>query len=197
MKTRIHLSMTAQGMDSLHLVQWGLTLITVGCLTLAGCIWWYGQGLEQENHQVELKANELRARDQQLTMKAATQGIDLSHARLQALPKEVRFAKQVRQQLGFSWTQFLNDLESAVPPSVSMESVKVKFTNGSLILSGSAKTLDAINQLVDGLESHSSFHHVVLSQHAFKQKKKQDRKRFVVFTMTVTYESQDSPSMKS
>ncbi len=187
MNRRTHLSLTAQGMDSLHLVQWGLTLVSVGCFTLAGCIWWYAQGLVQENWEVEKQANQLRERDQQLTMNAASQGIDLSYARLQALPKEVLFAKQVRQQLGFSWTQFLNDLESAVPAKVSMDSVKVNFVNGSLVLNGSAKTLDDINQLVDGLEAHPSFKHVVLSQHAYKQKKKRDKKRFIVFILTVEY----------
>ena len=196
MKSRIRVSLAAPGMDGLLLTQWGLTLLTVGCLCITGVIWWFSQALEQQSVQFQEQAHELKASNQQLIMKASTQGIDLSETRIQALPKEIKFAKQIRKQLGFSWTQFLNDLESTVPPNIAMETVKVNFKEASIALNGSAKSLDDINQLVDRIEAHPSFHNTVLSQHAHKRKKKSSTKKLVLFTLSVLYEFIPPASVK-
>ena len=197
MKLRTHLSLTAPGIDSLLLTQWALTLLTVGTLIISGCIWWVSQAIDEESASFIQLNNELRMHNQELIMNASSRGIDLSNARIEALPKEVKFAKQVRKQLGFSWTQFLNDLESTVPSTISMDSVKVNFKEASIALSGSAKTLSDINGLVDQLESHTAFHHVVLSQHAHKRKKKTKKNPFVLFTLTVLYEPKQATAVKS
>ncbi|GJL61454.1 MAG: hypothetical protein NPIRA04_01080 [Nitrospirales bacterium] len=193
MKPRTHLSLTAPGMDRLFLAQWGLIVLMVGGLIIAGGIWWVSQEIDRERSQFLDKTHELQLLNRQMITNASSHGIDLSQERIQALPKEIRFANQIRAQLGFSWTQFLNDLESTVPDTISMESVKVNFKETTITLSGSAKTLKDINGLVDQLETHPSFHHVVLSQHAQKQNKKHDKTTFVLFTLTVLYKSGQEP----
>ncbi|WP_447971410.1 PilN domain-containing protein [Nitrospira sp. M1] len=192
-KSRTHLSLAAPGMDSLLLVQWGLIVLMGSGLLIAGGIWWLSQEIDHERSLFVDKTNELRLLNQQMIKNASSHGIDLSVERIESLPKEISFANQIRKQLGFSWTQFLNDLESTVPDTISMESVKVNFKETNIALSGSAKTLKDINGLVDQLETHPSFHDVVLSQHANKQSKKQGKAAFVLFTLTVLYESVQDP----
>ncbi|GJL64682.1 MAG: hypothetical protein NPIRA04_33360 [Nitrospirales bacterium] len=197
MKPRTHLSLAAPGMDGLLLAQRGLIVLTIACAIIAGGIWWISQEIDRERSEFIQKTNELRLMNQQMISNASSRGIDLSDERIQALPQEIVFAKQIRKQLGFSWTQFLNDLESTVPDTIAMESVKVNFKEASIALSGSAKTLTDINGLVDQLEAHPSFHHVVLSQTAQKQSKKQHNASFVMFTLTVLYESSQVSTFKS
>ncbi len=197
MTSRIRVSLSAPGIDGLLLAQWGLTLLTVGCITISACIWWFSQTLVQESQKFEQQIQALQSSNQQMIINASAQGIDLSDQRILALPKEVSFAHQLRKQLGFSWTQFLNDLESSVTSNIAMDSVNVNFKEASIALNGSAKTLADINQFVDSLETHSSFHHVVLSQHALKRKKKSDANPFVLFTLTVLYEANQLASLKS
>jgi len=197
MKPSTHLSFAAPGMEGLLLAQRGLIALTIASLCIAGGIWWISQEIDRERFEFVQKTNELRLLNQQTIRNASLRGIDLSDERVQALPKEILFAKQIRKQLGFSWTQFLNDLESTVPETIAMESVKVNFKETSIVLSGSAKTLTDINGLVDQLETHPSFHHVVLSQTAQKQKKKHENTAFVMFTLTVLYESTQVSTMKS
>ncbi|GJL65826.1 MAG: hypothetical protein NPIRA05_07970 [Nitrospirales bacterium] len=197
MKPQTHVSLAAPGMNGLLLAQRGLIVLTIVCVMIAGGIWWISQDINRERAEFIQKTNELRLMNQHMINNASSRGIDLSEARIQTLPKEIVFAKQIRKQLGFSWTQFLNDLESTVPETIAMESVKVNFKEASIALSGSAKTLTDINGLVDQLEAHPSFHHVVLSQHANKKSKKQANASFVMFTLTVLYESTQASTIKS
>ncbi len=184
-------------MHSLLFVQWGLICLTIAGLSISGAIWWISQSLDQQTAQYDQQIQELQTYNQQLIINASSQGIDLSDQRIQTLPKEVTFAHQLRKQLGFSWTQFLNDLESTVPTHLAMQSVKVNFKETSIALNGSAKSLPDINRFVDRLEAHPSFHHVVLSQHVLKRKRKSKVKPFVLFTLTVLYEARQPLSVKS
>ena len=98
------------------------------------------------------------------------------------------FAKTIRTHQRFSWTQFLNDLEATVPEKISMDSVTLNFKDATIALQGSAATLNDLNRFVDELENHRAFHHVVLSRHSHKSKKKDKQHKYVVFTMKVSYE---------
>lgn len=184
---RLHVSLTAPGMTSLYLAQWALTLLTVGCLTGSACIWWYGQELEEQTDHLQRNISELGQLNQQMMVKASSQGFDLTDSRIQKLPQEVAFAKRIWKQQAFSWTQFLNDLEAAVPSNVSMDSVTLNFKDATIALNGSTATLDDLNRLVDRLENHKAFHDVELSQHSLKTKKKDKKTKLVKFTMTVLY----------
>ena len=187
MYPRLHLSLTDPGIGTLGLVQWGLTLLIVGSLAIAGYIVWYTGELTDEITYLEQGLTQIQASNHQLMSQAASKGFDLSNSRIQALPKEVAFARQIRKQQSFSWTRFLNDLEATVPPKVSMDSVVLNFKEGSIALSGTSATLKDLNSLVNRLETHPAFHHVVLSRHALKNMGKNKKKRFLQFTMTVGY----------
>ena len=188
MISRLHVSLTAAGVNSLTLTQWAFTLIAVGCLTISACIWWYGQELDHQTTHLQQEIKELEQVNQELVKKATAQGFDLSDSRIQELPREVTFAKKIWKQQAFSWTKFLNDLEATVPKKLSMDAVTLNFKDSSIGLSGSAATLNDLKHFVDKLETHQAFHHVVLSQHSFKNKGKDKKTKFVKFTMTVSYQ---------
>ena len=98
-------------------------------------------------------------------------------------------AKELATHQKFSWTQLSNDLETAVPTRISIESVTLDFRNSSIALSGAALTLEDSSALVNGLEQHPAFQHIVLSNHKVQKKKDQKRKfSFIAFSLAVTYQ---------
>ena len=184
----VHLSLTAPGMRTVRLTQWALTCVMIGCLILTGGLLVYKQHIEEHVSHMEAKLANIQTAHNTLMNQARAEGIDLSDKRIRALPDEITFAKHVRERLAFSWTQFLNDLESAVPQKISMDSAVVNFKDSTIILSGSSSTLKALHHLVDSLKASPSFYHVVLAQHAIKTTRKPHRRQFVLFTMTVSYQ---------
>ena len=188
MTQRVHISLKAPGMKSLVITQWVLISLTIGCVSLSVGLWWYGRDLDTQTTDFQMRIAELEQTNQQMMVKANSQGFDLSDRRRQELPKEVSFAKEIRTHQSFSWTQFLNDLEATVPEKISMDSVTLNFKDSSIALQGSAATLNDLNMFVDGLENHRAFHHVVVSRHSHKSKKKDKKHKYVIFTMKVSYE---------
>jgi len=160
----------------------------IGCLILTGGLLVYKQRIEEHVSHMEAKLTNLQTAHNTLMNQARTEGIDLSDKRIRALPDEITFTKQVRERLAFSWTQFLNDLEAAVPPKISMDSAVANFKDSTIILSGSSSTLKTLHHLVESLKASPSFHHVVLTQHAIRRTRKPHRHPFVLFTMTVSYQ---------
>ena len=185
---RSHISVHAPGVNNLALTQRILTYLTICCLILTGWLWWYGQDLDHQTSSIQTRMGILHQTNQQVLIKANALGFDLSDHRRQELPKEVTFVNTIRTHQNFSWTQFLNDLEATVPEKISMESVTLNFKDATIALQGSAATLKELNFFVDKLENHQAFHHVVLSRHSQKSKKKNKKHTYVVFTMKVSYE---------
>jgi Tfp pilus assembly protein PilN len=188
MTPRLLISLIAPWIKSLAITQRILTFLTVCWLVLTGGLWWYGHDLEEQTSRLQHRIGKLEQTNQQMTIKANSRGFDLSDNRRQELPKEVIFAKTIRTHQSFSWTQFLNDLEATVPEKISMDSVTLNFKDATIALQGSAATLNDLNRFVDELENHRAFHHVVLSRHSNKSKKKDKQHKYVVFTMKVSYE---------
>lgn len=185
---RLHISLISPGIKSLVAIQWILTILTVSCLALSAGIGWHGHNLDEQTTRLQRQIAELERTNQQMMVKANAQGFDLSDSRRQELPTEVTFAKELWARQSFSWTQFLNDLEATVPDKISMDSVTLNFKHASISLQGSAATLSDLNVFVDGLENHRAFHHVVLSRHSHKKKKKNKKHDYIIFTMTVSYQ---------
>ena len=189
MTPRLHISLIAPGIQRLSHAQRVLTYLTLVCLGLTGGLWWYGQSLDQQTASLQTQIETLDQTNQEMMIKANSQGFDLSENRRQELPKEVTFVDIIRTHQSFSWTQFLNDLEATVPQKISMDSVTLNFKDATIALQGSAATLKDLNLFVDELENHPAFHHVVLSRHSQKSKKKNKKHSFVAFTMKVSYEA--------
>jgi Tfp pilus assembly protein PilN len=112
----------------------------------------------------------------------------LSDHAIQKIPQHISFVKQVRERVGFSWTQLLTDLESAVPKSLMMRTVSLDEKTNTVLLNGSAQSLQDLTRLIHQLEKHQAFHDVILTQHAKKKKQSTKNQSFVVFSMKVSYD---------
>lgn len=191
----LHLSLTASGFSLLRAAQWGLTLIIAASATTVLWFWWETWMIDDLAAQREQATERVRETNRQFTLQAAQTGMDLSEARANELGRQVAFVNRLTEQRAFSWTQFLSDLEEAVPPHISISSVALDFKENVITLSGAALTLKDLATLVNKLETHAAFRNVVLSQHRFLEPtgkgesnaSGKDEARTVEFTMTVTY----------
>lgn len=116
-------------------------------------------------HETEARLNQARAQDQQLIDEARAAGIDLSDAALRQLPGEVALANQLLTKRNFSWTQFLSGLEEAIPPRVSIKSVRLDPASAVIHMTGAAVTVEDVTGFTLKLQSHPVFHDPVLGQH--------------------------------
>jgi hypothetical protein len=186
---RVHMNLAAPGIRFLQLSQLGLTLLTVGALTLTASFWWLGNSLYQQINAQEDQAATVEMANQQLVAEAKAAGLDLSHQAIRSIPPQVTFVKQVRERVGFSWTQLLTDLEAAIPPDITINSVSLDEKTNTILLQGSAASLPDLNRLIHQLDKHAAFQHVLLSQHATKTPKEEQGVSHSVFSLTVTYDA--------
>lgn len=187
MVPHVHINLSAPGTNHLRLAQFGLILLTVGALTLTASFWWLGSTLNQQIDALEAKVSTIKAANEQLVAQAKTTGFNLSHEAIRKIPPQVTFVKQVRERVGFSWTQLLTDLETAIPPDITMNSVSLDEKTDTILLQGSATSLPDLNQLIHQLDKHTAFQNVMLSQHAYENKKDDQGGSHIVFSLTVSY----------
>lgn len=186
---RVHMNLAAPGTQYLRLTQFGLSLLATGALTLTASFWWYGSALNQEIDVIEEQVSSILAGNAQLIAKAKMTGVDLSHQAIQGIPPQVAFVKQVRERVGFSWTQLLNDLETAIPPRITMKSVSLDEKHDTILLQGSAASLPDLNRLIHRLDKHEAFQNVMLSKHANAKVHEARGESQIVFSLTVSYSS--------
>ncbi len=185
----MHLNLSAPGTNYLHLAQFGLILLTVGTLTLTGTFWWLGTSLHQQIDIIENQASTVKIANEQLAAQAKTAGLNLSNQAIRNIPPQVTFVKQIRERVGFSWTQLLSDLETAIPPHITMTSVSLDEKTDTILLQGSAATLPDLNRLIHQLDKHAAFQNVMLSQHANKNQKEEQGNSLIVFSLKASYAS--------
>jgi len=186
---RVHINLSAPGANYLRLTQFGLTLLTVGALILTASFWWSGSTLNQQIDVLEDQVSTVKMANEQLVAQAKTAGLDLSQQAIRNIPPQVTFVKQVRERVGFSWTQLLTDLETAIPPDITMNSVSLDEKTDTVLLQGSAPSLPDLNRLIHQLDKHAAFQNVMLSQHAHKNQKDEQGGSHIVFSLTASYAS--------
>ena len=119
----------------------------------------------QEVESMESALAQVVDRDRELLKEAQQEGIDLSDAALQLLPKEIEFANQLIEKRGFSWTKFLTELERAIPQRIALNSIRLDPGNSTIMLTGSAKALEDVTTLTVTFQDHPQFREPVLGQH--------------------------------
>ncbi len=119
----------------------------------------------QDVQSIEMALNQVLERDRALMKEAQQVGIDLSEAAVQLLPKEIEFANQLIEKRAFSWTRFLTELEQAIPPRIAVNSIRLDPSNATIMLTGSARTLEDVTTLTVTFEDHPKFKEPVLGQH--------------------------------
>lgn len=190
----VHRNLSAPGIPFLQLSQLGLTLLTAGALALTASFWWEGNSLHEQIDVLEDQAAGVETANKELVSQARVAGLDLSHQAIRSIPAKVTFVKQVRERVGFSWTQLLTDLETAVPSDITVNSVSLDEKTDTILLQGSAASLPDLNRLIHQLDQHAAFQNVLLSQHSTKTTKENQGGSHSVFTLTVTYDARHSTS---
>jgi Tfp pilus assembly protein PilN len=188
MVPRVHINLSAPGLNHLTLAQFGLKLLTFGGLAVTISFLWVGLTLHKKIDTLADQTYTIITHTRQVVDQGKTTGIDLSDQAIQKIPQHISFVKQVRERVGFSWTQLLTDLESAVPKSLMMRTVSLDEKTNTVLLNGSAQSLQDLTRLIHQLEKHQAFHDVILTQHAKKKKQSTKNQSFVVFSMKVSYD---------
>lgn len=188
MVPRTRISLSAPGIKPLTLTQFSLKSITGCCLALSVAFWWIGTDLHKEIDALENQTHLIVNQTSQVVAEAKAEGMDLSDQAIQNIPQHISFVKQVRERVGFSWTQLLTDLESAVPESLMMSTVSLDEKTNTVLLNGSTQSLQDLTRLIHQLEKHQAFQDVILTQHAKKKEHGTTNQSFIVFSMKVSYD---------
>jgi hypothetical protein len=136
------------------------------------------QAMTERGEQALVRAAD---QDRRMQVDGRAEGLDLSDAALQRLPRDVAFANQLITKRAFSWTHFLGDLEEAIAPGVSINSIRLDLKESIIALTGSAVSLKDLATLIIGLEDHPAFHDALLLQHRVQDNS------LVDFNITVHY----------
>ena len=190
---RLQISLTSSGLGLVRVIQAALVVISILLFSGIGWVWWETQEAETEIHEYEESVSQVMETSRQFRQQAEAKGYNLSDQWIQALPQHVAFSRELASHQKFSWTQFLNDLETAVPARISIDAVALDFHHSTITLSGAALTLDDLSALLNNLEQHPAFQQVVLSNHKILKKNDKTRKfSFFVFNLEVTYQPEGS-----
>ena len=146
-----------------------LRLLLIGsCVLLViGICWNLRQAIltYQESSAIQAELDRVRQQDLDLIAEARHEGIDLSEVALKRLPSEVELANQLLEKRTFSWTQFLTELEQAIPPRLALSSVRLDQAGTMVRLTGTAMSLEDITTFTVGLQDHATFKDPILAQH--------------------------------
>jgi Tfp pilus assembly protein PilN len=156
-------------------------------LLLAGLIVWNVQearAIRTQAMDIEHALARVQEHDRQVQLRGQMEGVDLSDAAMGRLTAQVAFANDVVAKRAFSWTRFLGDLEAAVPPRVSINSIRLDFKDAVITMAGSALSLKDLTTFIVGLEDHRAFKEAHLLHHRVEDND------VVVFSLTVRYQSQ-------
>jgi hypothetical protein len=188
MVPRVQIHLSPPGMKHLRLIQFGLKLITAGCLALTFSLLWIATTLHEKIDSFETQTHTIISETSQIVAQAEATGMDLTDQAIQKIPGHISFVKQVRGRVGFSWTQLLTDLESAVPENLMMSTVSLDEKTNTVLLNGSTPSLQDLNLLIHQLEKHHAFRDVILTQHSQKKNKDSTSQSFIVFSIKVSYD---------
>ncbi len=119
----------------------------------------------QEIQSMESALSQVQNRHRELLKEAQREGLDLSEAALQVLPKEIEFANHLIEKRSFSWTRFLTELERAIPQRIAVNSIRLDPANATIMLTGSARALEDVTTLTVMFQDHPQFKDPVLGQH--------------------------------
>ena len=144
-----------------------VVLVALSWILGGAILWSVSQTVIAMHDRQDLQArlDQVRAQDHQLLAEAQREGLDLSGPSLQQLPVEVSLANQLLTKRHFSWTQFLSALETAIPPHVSIQSIRLDPGRAVVHMTGLAVTVEDVTALTVTLQDHAVFRDPVLGQH--------------------------------
>jgi Tfp pilus assembly protein PilN len=139
------------------------------------------QGENEYLHESLLKVEESR---RALEKEMRSIGIDPTEAGVKDFNTKISTLNDLIAQRTFSWTLFLNELESAVPNNISVIRLQPKFREGLITLNGKAISLKDLTKFIIRLEDSRVFSEVFLKD------QQTGKEGFIDFTVEFKYHSQ-------
>jgi type IV pilus assembly PilN-like protein len=198
----MHLSFQSPAVALVRWVQWALSLIALTSLGFAVSFLHESRSLNEQSDYYEHALVRQHKVTQLLTEDMARAGLTLTDEQINTVRKEIAFANQLTAKRDFSWTEMLHNLEEAMPPHVSINSVRLNFQDSTIRLQGTVKTIQDLDALVTKLNEAGTFSKVGLTEHNIQTNvgparqstetvaanQSNERSTDVIdFTLTVTY----------
>lgn len=181
---RITINLASEDYRKIMLIKillWVFSILLIGAGAWQAQTYLSYQGEDRYQQESRLKVEEsLRDLEKELH----NQGIDASEAGVSAFTTKINALNELIVYKTFSWTLFLNELESAVPDNISVTRLQPKFPEGMITLTGKAISLKDLTQLVIRLEDSQAFSEVFLKDQTT------DQEGFVEFTVEFKYRLQ-------
>jgi Tfp pilus assembly protein PilN len=146
-------------------LQHGMVMLSIALLGLSVWLWLEGEAVQQLAAAEEKAAARTEQLADAVALRMQNEGLSYTPDQVSMVLAEVTFANQLTDKRTFSWTQLLRDLEAAMPPHVSLGSIKVDFQESTVHLEGVANRLQDLNRFVQTMQAHRGFHHAVLAKH--------------------------------
>jgi Tfp pilus assembly protein PilN len=124
-----------------------IAVSVVFCVIMVGMIW-TAVSLRRDISAMDLKLKEFEA---------AQEGLKPVYQEREQLVKNLSLMSGLMESRKFSWTRLLTRLEAVVPVGVALQHVEFNLQDHTLSIEGSARSPEALRNLVAGLEKSSSF----------------------------------------
>ncbi len=150
-----------------------VALVVVAAALVVGIAWDLRMvaTMEAEAARVKPALARVLAQDNEFVAQARREGIDLSDAALQRLPRDVEFANQLIAERTFSWTRLLGELEETVPTGLAINGVQHDLKKTVTIrLTGSAINLEVVTAFTLALSDHPAFYDPELVRHRVNER---------------------------
>jgi type IV pilus assembly protein PilN len=166
----------------IKILLWVFSILLIG----AGA-WQVQTYLAYQGEDRDLKESHLKVEESQrnLEKELRNQGMDTSEAGVSAFTTKISILNELIVYKAFSWTLFLNELESAVPDNIAVTRLQPKLPEGMITLTGKAISLKDLTKLVIRLEDSQAFGEVFLKDQTT------DKEGFVEFTVEFKYRLQN------
>ena len=161
----MHLSFQSPAVSVLRRTQWILFLVAITSFGIAVSFLRESTFFDEQSEYYEHERARQHRITQLLTADMERSGVTLTDQQIEAVRKEVAFANQLTAKRDFSWTEMLRNLEDALPPRVSIHSVRLNFQDSTIQLQGSVRTMQDLDALVTRLDQAETFSKVGLTQH--------------------------------
>jgi hypothetical protein len=125
--------------------------------------------LSRQNTVQSAKTREDRAAADDYTRKARTTRQGINQDELKLVAAAAREANTLIDSRTFSWTEFFNYVEGALPPDVMLASVRPEIADAGVKVTMNvvAKRTDDIQEFIDKLEMTGAFENIMPRQQAF------------------------------
>lgn len=164
----MHLSFQSPTVAVVRQIQWALFLIALTSLGFAVSFLLESKSLDEQSDYYEHALSRQHRVSQLLAEDMVRAGFTLRDEEIKAVREEIAFANQLTEKRDFSWTEMLHNLEDAMPPHVSINSVRLNFQDSTIRLHGTVKTIQDLDALVTKLNESRTFSRVGLSQHSIR-----------------------------